>query len=103
MYVYLKFKTMKTKHSSRYSSPDLIADIAKLNDIVLRKTTKFVSDSKLSGEPLPPEVESVLKSGDYNVYKNRTNWLPVFFGIGSAIAVSSNTLSRTSYSTGRQL
>ena len=66
--------------------------ISKLNAEVKRKTLSFIKISDETGTLLSPEVQSISKSCDYNVYKLRSSWLPVFFSLTATLLAISNVL-----------
>lgn len=59
-------------------------DIDRLNVLVKEKTQKFIEESKLSGEPLPVEVQAII-TGNLTVYKKRWMWVPVLYSLASVV------------------
>lgn len=72
-------------------------DVARLNDIVEKRSLKlqkeFVSSTSKPRTPLEPEIQAVLKSGNFAVYVNRWNYLPVFYIVVCLYLIFSRGLS----------
>ena len=75
--------------SSLFTNDNSSDEVDRLNDLVKIKILKFQEDSKVTGNPLPVEVELVIRE-NLKVYQKRLTFIPLLFIVISGLYIAIN-------------